>query len=162
MHDPYAGERRVAEPLPDWLAFLTDALVRSGAWPVDDGIGPPNHVIINEYAAGAGLTPHTDGQLYAERVATLSLWSDVVMELHRPEDDAVKCEPGTRVARLLLRRRSLVVLNGEAYRLFHGIRWSEQDAIDGDSIANLLAARGEIGESVQRQRRVSIVFVYKR
>lgn len=154
------GERQVAEALPSWLAALVDALVASEAWPQDD-CGVPNHVIINDYDAAAGLTPHSDGPLYAARVATLSLWSDVVMELHRPEEAAVRCEPPTRLARLLLRRRSLIVLSGDAYRAFHGIRRTEADLLDPDVI-NLTEAGGAEGEEVRRARRVSIVFVSKR
>ena len=155
------GERKVAEELPVWLLQLTEALVRSGAWPADEP--PPNHVIINDYETpGAGLTPHTDGPLYADRVATLSLMSNVVIELHRPEEASVKCEPETRLGRLLLRRRSLNVLSGDAYRCFHGIRWADSDTIDAD-VANLDLAGGDeaIGEEVRRARRVSIVFVCK-
>ena len=136
---------------------------------------PPNHVIINEYDPGAGLTPHTDGLLYACRVATLSLMSDVVMELHSPVEAAVRCEDETRLARLRLRRRSLNVLDGDAYRAFHGIRSTEQDVVSGgrgeesaagaradQGVANASAA-GVAGERlvVRRMRRVSIVFVSK-
>ena len=70
----------MTEPLPDWVARLVDALVASGCW-----AGPaPNHVLINDFVAGAGLTPHTDGPLYSSRVATLSLGSDVLLDLHKP------------------------------------------------------------------------------
>ena len=165
------GERTVHEPLPGFLQQLTDLLVQCGAWPVDgddstgaiDGCpgGPPNHVIINEYRPGAGLTPHTDGPLYAARVATLSLWSDVVMELHTPGETSVLCEEGTRLCRLLLRRRSLNVLSGDAYRLFHGIRCEANDEIDGETVANYVEADAQVGERVVREKRISIVFVRK-
>ena len=164
------NEREVAEPLPDWLVALTKALVASGAWPATED--PPNHVIINDYEgcdfvskdhSHTGLTPHTDGPLYAPRVATLSLFSDIVMELHRPEDAAVLCGESTRLARLLLRRRSLNVLSGNAYELFHGFPAAESDLIDG-SEANFAAAigAGYVGSRVSRKRRVSVVFVCKR
>lgn len=163
------GERTVQEPFPEWLQSLTDALVASGAWPVDgdDGVddghtgGPPNHVIINQYTPGVGLTPHTDGPLYASRVATLSLWSDAVMELHAPVESAVLCEEGTRLCRLLLRRRCLNVLSGDAYRLFHGIRQVDADVLDAETVANLAEAGGAEGERVIRDQRISIVFVRK-
>ena len=148
----------VAEALPAWLCVMVDALVASGAWPADEP--PPNHVIINEYEPGAGLTPHTDGPLYLARVATLSLMSDVVMELHEPVDEAVACEEGTRLGRLLLRQRSLNVLSDEAYRCFHGIRWAGSDVVD-EGVANFRAADATDGEEVRRARRVSIVFVSK-
>ena len=175
----YGGNPSVpelTEELPSWLQQLTTALVHSGAWPVaPDAVSlPPNHVIINEYMDGrTGLTPHTDGPLYAARVAVLSLMSDVVLELHRPCDEAVRCEAPTRLARMLLRPRSLNVLDAEAYHLFHGIRATDADTVVGESA---VAAYGEQaegvvnsreagvsaeGETIARRRRVSIVFVCK-
>ena len=152
------GELRILENLPTWLQQLVAALVQHGAWPADEA--PPNHVIINEYEPGAGITPHTDGPLYADRVAVLSLMSDVVIELHEPCDAAVACEEGTRLGRLLLRRRSLNVLSGEAYRCFHGFPARGADLVDS-TVANFAAARGVEGETVARVQRVSIVFVSK-
>ena len=153
------GELKVAEALPSWLQQLVAALVQHGAWPADEA--PPNHVIINDYEPGAGLTPHTDGPLYAARVATLSLMSDVVIELHAPCDAAVTCEEGTRLGRLLLRRRSLNVLSGEAYRCFHGIPARDRDLVDPRTVVNFDVSGASDGEEVQRVRRVSIVFVSK-
>ena len=153
------GEKQVAEQLPDWLHQLVDALMRSGAWPVD--APPPNHVIINDYETGReGLTPHTDGPLYTDCVAVLSLMADVVIELHRPVDAAVACEPVTRLGRMLLRRRSLNVLRGDAYRCYHGFPGAERDVVD-DSIVNLREAGGADGEELRRMRRISVVFVAK-
>lgn len=153
------GEKQVAEPLPSWLQALVEALLRSGAWPAGDP--PPNHVIINDYETGReGLTPHTDGPLYTDCVAVLSLMADVVIELHRPEDAAVACEPPTRLGRMLLRQRSLNVLKGEAYRCYHGIPRGECDVVDA-AVDNLREAEGIEGEEVTRQRRVSVVFVAK-
>ena len=175
----YGGDPSVpelTEVLPSWLQQLNEALVRSGAWPLTaTGVNlPPNHVIINEYIDGrTGLTPHTDGPLYAARVAVLSLMSDVVLELHRPCDEAVRCEAPTRLARMLLRRRSLNVLDAEAYHLFHGIRATEADTVMEESAVAAEGERGEDvvnrreacvgpkGETISRNRRVSIVFVCK-
>jgi alkylated DNA repair protein alkB homolog 6 len=176
----YGGDPSVpelTEELPSWLQQLNAALVRSGAWPIGPGgvSLPPNHVIINEYTDGrTGLTPHTDGPLYATRVAVLSLMSDVVLELHTPCDQAVRCEAPTRLARMLLRPRSLNVLDAEAYRLFHGIRAAEADTVTGESSDAADGQRGEgrvvnsreagvgaEGETISRKRRVSIVFVCK-
>ena len=59
-----------AEPLPEWLARLCDSLAECGVFPA---AAPPNHVLINEYHAGEGILPHTDGPAYDARTATLSL-----------------------------------------------------------------------------------------
>ena len=156
------GKVGVVEPLPAWISALVDALVRSGAWPVDVVGGPPNHCLINEYEAGAGLTPHTDGVMYAPHVCTLSLGSDVVLDLHLPsaaKDADASAQPH---ASLLLRRRSLNVYAGPAYsELFHGIAPRTEDVVrEGTGIVNL-TQDDERGEVIPRRRRWSIVFVHK-
>lgn len=154
------GKVGVVEPLPAWISALVDALVRSGAWPVDVVGGPPNHCLINEYEAGAGLTPHTDGVMYAPHVCTLSLGSDVVLDLHLPsaaKDADASAQPH---ASLLLRRRSLNVYAGPAYsELFHGIAPRAEDVVR-EGIVNL-TQDDERGEVIPRRRRWSIVFVHK-
>ena len=154
------GEPFVRESLPPWISALVDAIVRSGLWPVDTVGGPPNHCLVNEYEAGAGLTPHTDGVMYAPHVCTLSLGSDVLLDLHAPSaaDDAEgNAQP---LASLLLRRRSLNVYAGPAYSgLFHGIAQREQDVLD-ERVINL-EAEDAPGEIIPRGRRWSVVFVHK-
>ena len=167
------GQCKITEELPPWLLQLVDGLVRGGAWPLaEDGVAhAPNHVIINDYSDGRlGLTPHSDGPMYAPRVAVLSLLWDGVLELHRPCDEAVRCETPTRLARMLLRRRSLNVLDADAYHLFHGIPEGEADAVSSEtgsehfvlnhSVAGLAPGSSEV-QSIPRSRRVSIVFVCK-
>lgn len=154
------GESFVRETLPPWIASLVDAITRSGAWPVDVVGGPPNHCLINEYEAGAGLTPHTDGVMYAPHVCTLSLGSDVVLDLHKPtatEDADANALP---LASLLLRRRSLNVYAGPAYsELFHGIAPRVEDVLR-ETVVNL-EAEDSLGEVIKRRRRWSVVFVHK-
>ena len=150
------SERQMVEPLPGWLQCLVDALVVSGGWPAATS---PNHVLINEYTAGSGLTPHTDGPLYSARVATLSLGSDVLLDLHRPPNTAD--EPPARFAQLLLRRRSLNVMADDAYSaVWHGITAAPTDTVT-ELVANLECAAEELGEIITRAPRVSIVFVHK-
>lgn len=145
------GSVDVAEGFPEWLGPLVEAVVRSGAWAAAE---PPNHVLINSFKPGSGLNPHTDGPLYHRCVATLSLGSDVSLDLHAPRDP-------TPHASLLLRRRSLNILSGDAYEQFHGIVAREADVVD-ERCANAAAAGAAIGERIERRARVSIVFVRKR
>ena len=97
----------------------------------------------------------------ADCVAVLSLMADVVIELHQPVDAAVSCEPATRLGRMLLRRRSLNVLSGDAYRCYHGIPHAACDVVDSQTVVNMREAGGADGEELPRVRRVSIVFVAK-
>ena len=155
------GDRGVSEALPEWLRRVVDAAVRSGAW--DDAARPPNHALINEYLdPGCGLDPHTDGPLYAPCVAVLALESDVVLELHTPLPAATPplgAPPPPPPIELLLRRRSLNVLEGDAYMLHHGIAARERDTV-GPLVANLQPGDA-LGEEIVRARRVSIVLVHK-
>lgn len=61
---------------------------------------------------------------------------------------------------LLLRRRSLNVISGEAYARWHGISESATDQID-ERVANAAVAGVAVGDVVTRGDRVSIVFVRK-
>lgn len=145
------GSLQIAEGLPEWLAPLVKAVVESGVW---GDTPPPNHVLVNVFQPGSGLVPHTDGPLYAgPRVATLSLGSDVFLDLHEPHVAAPH-------ASLLLRRRSLNVISAEAYHQFHGIAERASDVVNG-TVANAEAAGATPGECVPRAPRVSIVFVSK-
>jgi alkylated DNA repair protein alkB family protein 6 len=63
--------------LPPPLLELAQELVTRGIFPPS---APPNHVLLNEYQPGQGIMPHTDGPMYENCTATLSLTSSVVME----------------------------------------------------------------------------------
>ena len=44
----------------------------------------PNHVLINEYKAGQGISPHLDGNLFYPTIATISLGSHTVLNFYEP------------------------------------------------------------------------------
>jgi hypothetical protein len=67
--------------LPVELAPLLARL--AGVW----GDVPANHVLVNRYDPGSGILPHTDGPLYASRVAVVSLGADATMDFGRHVDD---------------------------------------------------------------------------
>lgn len=90
--------------------------------------------------------------VYMQFAARLPL-HPLTPQLHQPA--AVEHE-----ASLLLRRRSLNVISGEAYTRWHGISESVADHID-ERVANVAAAGAAIGDVVTREDRVSIVFVRK-
>lgn len=69
-------------PLPRELAPLLARL--SDVW----GDVSANHVLVNRYDPGSGILPHTDGPLYAARVAVVSLGADAIMDFGRHVDDA--------------------------------------------------------------------------
>mmetsp|Transcript_2484 Transcript_2484/g.5433 ORF Transcript_2484/g.5433 Transcript_2484/m.5433 type:complete len:353 (+) Transcript_2484:22-1080(+) len=78
----FGEEEKVAnikssQPLPPPLEEIARELVKQNIFPSSS---PPNHVLLNEYQPGQGILPHTDGPLYHDRTATLSLNSDVVIK----------------------------------------------------------------------------------
>ena len=95
-------------------------------------------------------------------VVTVSLQSDVVLDLHTPPpagSDDPTATP-TPLASLLLRRRSLMALRGDAYSaVWHGIAARDGDEV-GSGVANLQPG-DELGERIPRAGRVSLVFVRK-
>jgi alkylated DNA repair dioxygenase AlkB len=72
----------------------------------------PDAIIVNEYYAGQGITPHVDASCWGNRIVIVSLLSDTVMMLH-----------GNLVeVPLQLPRRSILILEDDArYKIKHSI-----------------------------------------
>lgn len=147
-----AGGLADAEPLPPWLDALAGALVAAGVYPP---ACRPNHVLVNEYARGQGILPHTDGPAYFPRTTTLSLGTPAVMRL------APRGPPGTPfapTAEVVLQPRSLVVFGGEAYAGFlHAISEDPEEVVGASApVANGPAAGVAPGDTLQRGLRMSL------
>lgn len=114
--------------LPDFMSPLCKELVCAGLFTPEL---PPNHVLANHYKPGQGINPHIDGPAYLPCAAIVSLSAPIVMDYYR----VTREQPGVAKeafpsASLLLRRRSIVVLMGEAYtEFFHAIAEREEDVI---------------------------------
>ncbi|QRV80249.1 2OG-Fe(II) oxygenase family protein [Ceratobasidium sp. AG-Ba] len=128
----------------DLPAFVTsfpgiiDKLRTTGAF-ASTSQGTANHIILNEYRPGQGITPHEDGPAYHPVVATLSLGSHTIMDYYRYQNSSDATNgPGSSgkvidpapVLRLLLEPRSLVITHGSLYaEHLHGIAGVERDII---------------------------------
>ncbi|XP_068602789.1 alpha-ketoglutarate-dependent dioxygenase alkB homolog 6 [Brachionichthys hirsutus] len=146
----------MAERIPDWLRAYCDRVSSLGAF----GGRTANHVLVNEYKEGEGIMPHEDGPLYHPTVTTISLGSHAVLDLYAPVGGPGGAAPQTEasrlVASLLLKPRSLLILQDETYRrLLHGIRPVARDTLT-DKVANLAAAGAAPGETLTRGTRVSL------
>ena len=122
-------------PLPVELAVLAERLFKEKLVP-----RLPDQVIVNEYQADQGITPHIDITGFADGIATISLLESWEMTFHAPRSK----EKFPR----LLERRSVAVMQGEArYRWKHeiGKRKSEPPL-------------GEVGRRRPRGRRISLTF----
>ncbi|KAL6463185.1 hypothetical protein MHYP_G00275760 [Metynnis hypsauchen] len=146
----------LAEKLPDWLLKYTEKISALGAFAGKTA----NHVLVNEYKPEEGIMPHEDGPLYHPTVTTISLGSHTLLDFYTPVDESQTGIPQTEESRyvlsLLLRRRSLLILQGEMYeRYLHGIRGVAVDTLT-ERVANLSAAGGQVGETLTRGTRVSL------
>jgi alkylated DNA repair dioxygenase AlkB len=96
--------------LPAWVMKISDAICKGGQMEQ-----APNQMIINEYLPGQGITNHVDCEpCFGETIISLSLSSPCIM-------DFVNVKTKQKIE-LLLEKRSLVVINGEArHKWSHGI-----------------------------------------
>ena len=167
----------VTEPLPPWASTIVDALFSRNVFCDDKNKKhvKPNHVLVNEYQVPSGIAPHNDGDVYAPCVAILTLEGDALIDFWEndgseaiavasddDDDDDDKNEKPVPRAQVMLRCRSLLVYENDAYRLRHGIRETRIDFIT-DKCVNCETTNVSINEKVERGKtRVSIVFVIKR
>jgi alkylated DNA repair protein alkB family protein 6 len=71
------------ESLPKWLDPFTERILQL----LSEKNFQFNHCLVNEYEAGQGIMPHTDGPVYYPIVTTMSLQSHTVIEFYRPIDN---------------------------------------------------------------------------
>lgn len=153
----------VTEPLPPFAASLLRAIADAGI--VDERTTMPNHVLVNEYVAPAGISPHNDGVVYHPHVAIVTLEGAALMDFWPNDGSATADEqtddPPSPIAQVLLRPRSLLLYTGDAYGLRHGIRHADVDVVT-DRCVNAEIAGVAVGDEVRRGRvRYSVVFVRK-
>ena len=122
-------------PLPQELAELAERLFKENLVPQI-----PDQVIVNEYEANQGITPHIDVTRFADGIATISLLESWEMVFHAPR--------GKEKVPRTLERRSVAIMHGEArYRWKHEIRKrGSEPALD------------EGGKRRKRKRRISLTF----
>lgn len=114
------GEVRDDEALPKWLKEIASALVDTNIFNDAD---LPDHVLINEYGPADGILHHTDGPLYRDVVAILSLGSPCLMTFkNKLESHDIGCGDAGDVFSVVLQPRSLLVFTDSIYTHFmHGI-----------------------------------------
>ncbi|KAK0399873.1 hypothetical protein QR680_003253 [Steinernema hermaphroditum] len=139
-------------PLPQWLSDTIDKIVA-----VPDTFSVerrPNHVLLNEYESGQGIMPHTDGPAYFPLISTISLGSHTLLEFYEKGDPMENLELSKRyVGSMLVERRSLLLINGSAYDLHHGIAERSSDTID-DTVFN--ADESTLNKTFERGTRISL------
>mmetsp|Transcript_15066 Transcript_15066/g.27758 ORF Transcript_15066/g.27758 Transcript_15066/m.27758 type:complete len:295 (-) Transcript_15066:188-1072(-) len=140
--------------MPPWLDKLSEVLVKSDVFPA---AFKPNHALINEYLPGQGILGHTDGPCYVPLVACISLESSAILTFsERLAPSEIGDRPSRVLAKVLLRPRSLVVFQGNAFsHALHEVAPVSEDIVDS-SVVNLEAANAQVGEKIERRTRVSV------
>ena len=113
----------------------------------------PDQVIVNEYEAGQGITPHADARKsFADGIATISLLESWEMNFHAPRGkggDGGQRRKSNKVPRLL-ERRSVAIMQGEA-------RWNwKHEIVKRKSDPYVDAA--DKHRKRNRNRRISLTF----
>lgn len=110
----YSSNRALkkTEPIPIVItAFITKLIVSNASL----ANFKPDQVTVNVYEPGQGIPPHVDTHsAFEEPIVSLSLFSDVVLELRN-------CANLCDSIGILLPRRSLMIMKGASrYRYKHG------------------------------------------
>jgi alkylated DNA repair dioxygenase AlkB len=130
-YDLQKGGAYRVEDLPSWGQEVARRLQGDGLM-----TDLADQLIVNEYIAGQGITPHVDAPLFTDTIVSISLGSSCVMEFTR--------ESGERDVQLL-EPMSALVIGGEARRDWkHAIPARTRDAW--------------LGRELPRARRVSLTF----
>lgn len=164
-----SGAGLLLERLPEWMRRVCARLVDEGVFP---STLAPNSIALNEYARTEGIAAHSDGPIYAPRVAILSLFSPAVLRFYgrQPElpsqtawseetDTPAHTPTGDPIECLLLRPRSLLLFGGQAYRE-HCHEVAALD--DGLEVLSSALVNGHLADAVEGdviergERRVSL------
>lgn len=134
----------LSTPLPSFLQSIIHRLMEIEIFPKEK---QPNHVLINHYAPGQGIDPHVDGPVYYPIAAIISLQSSLVMDFFNT--------PSHRIASLILKPRSLLILSADTYHHFqHAISHRSSDIIDQLTLNS--NSQHPIGSILQREDRTSL------
>lgn len=131
-----------------------------------------NHVLVNEYLAGQGIMPHTDGPLFYPVISTISCGSHTILRFHENDTEITNdTDTGTDthkvpenrklVCELLIEPRSLLILKDDMYtKYLHSIAEQTHDTIT-TQLANLGQCaddelKNQIGGTIERNRRISL------
>ena len=129
-------------PLPKVLAVLAQRLIHQQLV-----LEMPDQVIVNEYKAGQGISPHIDAtNSFADGVAMISLLESWEMAFHAPGSKGGK---RSKVPRLL-ERRSVAILHGDA-------RWKWKHEIVKRKSDPYVDGTGKQRKRF-RKRRISLTF----
>ena len=145
----------IAEPIPSWLQDQIDKIQNLEVFEPSQ---KPNHILINEYHPGQGISPHLDGNLFHPIIATISLKSHCVLNYYEPlEDPNELCTSlQSRLKfKLYIPQRSLLLVKDKMFHHYlHGIEEINCDIRDTDLIIPDVIDAKDI--TLERKTRISL------
>lgn len=124
-----------AAPIPEEFKTIFNQV-----FPVDN----LTQILINEYKPGQGIGKHIDKLIFGDTVMSLSLGSDITMQLANDKEEV----------NIFLPRRSLLILKDDArYKWTHAI---EKKKIDNKRVVNVCTGNFMTSFITKRGTRVSI------
>ena len=145
----------IAEPIPSWLQDQIDKIQDLGVFSTGQ---KPNHILINEYKPGQGISPHLDGNLFHPIIATISLKSHCVLTYYEPlEDPNAPCSSlESRLKfKLYIPQRSLLLVKDKMFHHYlHGIEEINCDIRDNDLIIPDVIDANDL--TLERKTRISL------
>jgi alkylated DNA repair protein alkB family protein 6 len=142
----------ISQPVPGWIKTVTEKITKeTKLYPA-----PINHVLVNEYLPGQGISPHQDGPVYYPVVAILSLGSPTLMHFtphvrllennqcgqvdsQKTQDSSTQGTDGQQskaTCSVALMPGSLLLFKDTAYTdHLHGIEEAYEDILD-DKVVN--------------------------
>jgi len=121
----------LTRPIPQFFEGMIDELVDSGVF--QDEMRP-NNILINQYSDVDGVLHHTDGPMYEDKVAIISLGSDCIMSFRKKLNSLeIGNEYAGDVCSVVLRRRSLLIFEKDLYNHYmHGIEIDQNIQVVGE------------------------------
>ena len=130
----------IAEDIPNWLQTHIDKVHQLGIFG-DENTTKPNHVLINEYEPGQGISPHLDGSLFYPTIATISLGSHTVLNFYQPlskQEMSNSCCSSLEDRlkfKIYIPRRSLILIQDQMFHHYlHGIEGNLLRGIDNKTV----------------------------
>lgn len=110
----------------------------------------PNHVLLNEYKVGQGISPHKDGPMYTDIVCILSLNNTILLKFYEIVPNGSQIN--NHIISILCEPCSLLIFTDDLYhKLWHSIDNTNVDIID-ERVVNRHSLNNKVRINDQLQR----------
>lgn len=144
--------------IPIWLNEIINDIVNFGIF---DQVFRPNNILINQYNPMDGVLHHTDGPIYEDRVAIISLGSDCLMSFRKNlKSNEIGIEYSGDIFSVVLRRNSLFIFEKDSYTNYmHGISLNHAFNIIDKSINCINIDLAEVKDNEKVSEYTTIILI---